>query len=1456
MAVAQTVDLTTRTVSGKTDLPQTNLSEELMSFYSVALSKPLDELQADVSAGMFPIVQNELNLKVEQGERESDEKFINFVLQTQPDVESAAEFIRNELAGNVFEGHVAPDIAAILLDSENGSKLERQLIERSIAAQRIIDRRASQYEGSWGEAIGGFADTVVSEGVQNVLGGVTGSDVFESAWQLRDLAQQANQLLFMNLPKEQFEQEFDAIIQRVEDMGFLSERNPFFFHQFIDMIREGGRGATSDTAVGFAGLDVALAPLSIPFATLRGGASSVPKVITQIGGSQKAANVVLTQAASNPNAPIVVANSAPALATPGRVGVDLWAAPELTVMRQMEANNSALDQVKAAAFGSYVDADIIQRNAIDLLKKTQDRLPTYPKQELNYEVRTDEAGNIFGAVILGRRSSGAQTAPVPYATIASAQRMADRIGGEVLPTMHNGVTAYVVRKEVGLPTTGLVDATDLNQIATNIFSGIMSTTARTTVDLDGRIKQAEAQVARVLSELNSRFNKVRRKVSNDESIKLDVFFRELRDDPLHNWRNEAMPVAEFEVRYTQKFGIQPSQEVKDYYLALTEINDVDYYLTADGLLKDAINNGEEMVRVDQNYYRSKPVTLDPSEPVYDPALGRWRVVSDYNNKASFYELHDFPVLSGNSGRVQYIVMDSPVTRRLYHTDVLPYNIGGHRARDGTVNFYLKQDNDVTLGTGRVLEGRPRTFMGVRLQDEAEAAVTQINTVIDALNTAARQGNVQISNYRQAFTGNTNLNALVRANNGWNNNLDTIDDFIQFAEDYGIDLTKRVNYAGDGEPLVGQGFSGINTVGGHFRTSNLARGRGMKPLMGYGGNELESLDPTTSMQRGYLQSVQRYGNNFYLRNAMAGWLKAAKETGAIVESPNVPASNLRQLFKETKVSAKTAAGQALEKERMTINFRLNNTTADVRWYQSAVRGMADYVYGKGSKKGAAILDWAATKDPTQFFRSVAFHTKLGLFALPQLYVQASQMINIIGIVGPKVGMRAGLGVGPMRMALISGIPDVAAQRIAQIQSSFTGLSPEEFLNLRDWIRQSGRNLVDQVAIEENNDFALYKPGIGKAVLDAGLVPFREGELAARIMAALANRLELKASGFAGDIMADSVTRRMIHRQDVLTASMTSASSAPWQRSFLSMPLQFMTYNVRMMEQIFTRNILTPAERLRLALTHMTVYGAAGIPIVGMLADKLSFEHGIQVDTQSYEIARYGTLDAILSLITGEDTAIATRLAAGEGFTDFFRQIFEGETPVTELISGPGGQITADVFGSMRAFGMNIFHPHWDAASYDWHKLGRNLASYEMGYRLWVGAKTGEYISRRTQDVMMTDLSAVDTYLLAAGVPLKQIDYMWNVLEHERRNKKHLESHAQEIKRLQNIAIEYINSGDYAAANNIAKDMGAMMQILQPYEKEVVLRRLSRDMTIFDALIQRSIEHGKPEIAAALQNYMRN
>ena len=153
----------------------------------------------------------------------------------------------------------------------------------------------------------------------------------------------------------------------------------------------------------------------------------------------------------------------------------------------------------------------------------------------------------------------------------------------------------------------------------------MSTTARTTKQLDALIKRGEAQSVKTLQELGRDYEKVKRSVSSDEIKNVSKLFETLRDDPNYNFRRTPLTLDEFDVMYNRMHGSSPSEAATNYFKALRDINDVDYYMNADALLKEAINNKETMIKLDGIFYRSKKVSynsIEEGHPVYDATTGR------------------------------------------------------------------------------------------------------------------------------------------------------------------------------------------------------------------------------------------------------------------------------------------------------------------------------------------------------------------------------------------------------------------------------------------------------------------------------------------------------------------------------------------------------------------------------------------------------------------------------------------------------------------------------------------------------------------------------------------------------------------------------------------------------------------------------------------------------------------
>lgn len=1411
------------------------VSQNLVDFYSTALRKNPSEVRDELASGMLPSLKRSTQERLDQISLEKAGNVVDRALEEQGDTALAAETILNEAQGFVFENVINPDLAVLLEESDSpATALEKRVIDRVFAAERIIESKRSKRSTGTGSSTGYFVDAIVNEGVQNLLG-VTGIDTFEGASQLADLAVEASQLLFVNMSEEAFNKEFQSILDRVASSSFFTEDNPFVLDQFIGMMVEAGQGSSTKAARVFQGFDVAT---GIAPSVIRGIGSlrHIPSTMAKTSSKTNVLTTVTRSVDEGIDNAITTEGTSVSAIRPAKSDQEYFSAYELEASRQAEANNSVLQKIKKYDFGETLDREVLEAMRGSQLATIRERNLRWKRHEMDLDIVVDSLENLKGVVVLGK-SGG-----TPFVSLSAAKKLAARVGGEVRTQVSEGRETFVILKEYNLPTEGIAKPTNLDEVTSGILSEVMSTTVRTASDLDARLKRGEAQLSRVMRDTKRRLNKARRQIKGIEQNQIDSILEELRDDPLFNWRREALSEGEFKERYLNKFGSEPREEVVDFYSLAIEINDTDYFFNADVLFKDAVNNGEFMTELDGTMFRAKAATgLDPETQVWDTSTDSFRKFSDFDpEKVVIHEIKDADFNPGGLGKVRYVVGNDLTTRRLFHTDVMPYNIGGHRRYLEESNFFLKQATETVLASGEKILSRPKAFMGVRLEKEALEAQTSINKVLDAI--AEGKGTRFIDN-------------LIAQTNNWNPSVENLDDFTTFFSDQGLDINKRVEFAGDGDPIPGDAFSSGDTLGNHFATSlNASKRRGTRPLVGFGGDPLEAVDPTKAIARGFSAAVARRSDQSYLFAAINGLLKAGDQAGAILNPKDLVGKTTRQQMEVAKFSTKTEIGKKLNAERRTIQFRLDSVTADTKLLRKTTRSLADWAYGKGSggklQKG---LDSLASGDPIAFFRAGAFNLKLGLLAIDQVYVQASQLIQAVSIAGARNGTRGVLSIAPLRLALVGNLSEAATKRIATIQSPFTGLSPEDFTQLRDWVRHTGRDIVDKTVVEENVSAKLYD-GVFSKVANVGRVPFNEGELIARLGAAATNFIEMRKAFPDADLFTDANIKKMIRRQDILTASMTSSSAARWQKSSLGLPFQFMTFHMRMMEQMFTKGVLTPAEKTRMILGQVMMFGASGAGL-GYLMDKFAFENGTDAVPFNYELVRFGMLDAALSMITGGDTAVATRLAVGEGVFDFFTDVFQGEKSLPEAFGGPAGGIAADVWSSFKIFGGHVFQGKFNYVGSDFARLGRNATSFNRAYNFWYANRLGQYISRRTGQPFIKDLKTVDSYLMAAGIPLKEIQLSWTQIQLSKGSKEDLRTLADEVLRMDSTGSSLLDAGKDEQAGQVFEDMGKLLAPLTVWERKEVMKILRNNMTLPESIFNRAVTTGKTGLATEINRLMQ-
>jgi hypothetical protein len=361
--------------------------------------------------------------------------------------------------------------------------------------------------------------------------------------------------------------------------------------------------------------------------------------------------------------------------------------------------------------------------------------------------------------------------------------------------------------------------------------------------------------------------------------------------------------------------------------------------------------------------------------------------------------------------------------------------------------------------------------------------------------------------------------------------------------------------------------------------------------------------------------------------------------------------------------------------------------------------------------------------------------------------------------------------------------------------------------------------------------------------------------ARLGAATNNLKERRLLYPNEDIFNDKTTDAMIRRQDVLAASMTSASAAPWQKNMAAIPLQFTTYHIRMTEQLFSEGILSKKEKAGLMITHLLAWGAAAVPGVGYVMDKMAHEGTIESNNRQFDMIRLGAIDAILTEMTGEETAVSTRLAVGEGLFDLVTT--KGEETMIEVAIGPSGAIIKDSIWAAWKMGTNLAsNGNFDQAGYDWNRFARNITSYNRAYNLWMATNYGINTSRKSEGVTIDDMSVMDGILKGLGVPLAEEHLLWTTIGFNQMDKKHLQTTAKEIQRLDRLASRALKDGDKETFGNLMEDIGAIKSVLSPSQRETIDRYTRDTLTIHKNVFLNLLKEGKADIAFRQQRYMND
>jgi hypothetical protein len=815
--------------------------------------------------------------------------------------------------------------------------------------------------------------------------------------------------------------------------------------------------------------------------------------------------------------------------------------------------------------------------------------------------------------------------------------------------------------------------------------------------------------------------------------------------------------------------------------------------------------------------------------------------------------------------VQYVATRKPNTRRLYHSDVMPYNPGGPRINVGA-KFFVKQEYDIEVPTKtgtKTVSGTPKTAMAVRLEEESVAAVTQLNNIVDWVNSKLGTVPKTLDETYEALRGfaeDTDFRRLLDENSEWNIHIQTMDDLIEFFSENMLDPRKKFNVANDGGPIGDltktylPGIDPAMSFGDSYRVMAPRRlGRRDKPLIEYGGDPIRTVGSIESLEKSVLRNAAKKTEMTYLSAAVNGLVKsiivvekrAAKGLDNHVLRNAKDLSSLQGLTLKAKLSrltemidTSTVKGQKLMLEADKILWRMNQEVPTQRAWNAVKNYIGDWAYKKNYTKA---LNWADrySTDPIQVAQGYVFDMVLGAFAWDQFLVQSSQIFNTVAL-SPIHGTKSAALYGPARYLLVNGRPEVMAQWGRWLQP-VTGLTPEQFTEALLMLKQDGR-LITNLSVAELGEDIAWTGGFNKA-REAGRVFFNEGELVARITAHMTAYMEWTAKN-AGPATSQEGRRWISLRQDKLTQAMTYASRSPFQNVPMT---QFLSYTWRMTEQLFAgslggKAVLSGAEKARLVGAHVLLFGAAGVPAAGWVADRAYYRYGVDVPEEYWSGLRYGMLDVALGTMLGEGTAMSSRLAWGEGLTNTIRQFWNQD--LVGAIGGPTLSVLTNTVDYLMKAVKGLVDGTWEQIRTDLNLAARQFKSYEMSHNIYTAYLLGKYYSRTGGGVVDDDVTAWESVAMAFGIPLEDIvetrildtmsygDSQW-----ERRQAKRWETLTTE-------AVKQLELGDTEAYETLINQVLAMRAAVamdNPAQAQRIERLMPNGFnSIMDEAFQRATE----------------
>ena len=623
---------------------------------------------------------------------------------------------------------------------------------------------------------------------------------------------------------------------------------------------------------------------------------------------------------------------------------------------------------------------------------------------------------------------------------------------------------------------------------------------------------------------------------------------------------------------------------------------------------------------------------------------------------------------------------------------------------------------------------------------------------------------------------------------------------------------------------------------------------------------ELINPFTAATRAVQQATKSAAYTNYKLNAIQRWMKTYGDL--VPKNGMSPVQRFYSNFDVSKIKElDTFQVNEAQVIRSAIKRQIGESTLAQQGVNVALRSLASFAEGGSSnvlRRGTAkTLLNLMDKDPIQALKGFTFDLKLGLFEPSQLIIQTQTIAALTALHPLKAGKFMWDGAW-MRYAAVN-----TNEEMLNYAAKRASMEASEFKTMVKSMRESGVTDIngELIMLDHNATAAIGSAGrTVQSVRSMGRIPFFEAERLNRVYAwrqawdqlrtGIKNPTNREKLAFGGSkpLSIEEITTKeglteMARLTDKFTMNMTSASAAFWQKGALSIPTQFLSYQMRMIENIAPVFLggskqWTNWQKAQLFTGQIVLYGATGFPGGRSTLQNILEWTGTEFDPESetdqiaYRAMVGGFWDSFLYGITvGElDVAFSKRAAVGQAMEQVWEKImgggYENQT-VGQVLGGAPinvlGEVTSDAWDLINTVYQSMAAENSGEIKLSPMLITKLTDNASVGGRLhrwyWV-YKANEWRSLESGKVLT---SATDIEQIAAilGFQLRDLADASFTADLTRTRKAFIKDQAKLINKIQIEGARLWANGDKEGWRGKMNEIKMWMQVLDSRDREAVI-----------------------------------